>query len=116
MTRHETGFREYPCPDEATSLEDAIRSQLDELDADAAQAFAEFCAERIEVPLNLIAALVPLLNYRRRWESVRNRTDELLGNALDEIVYEIDQLKPAFISYEAARRTAEAEHIQQEAA
>ena len=116
MYRHETGFREYPCPGEAASLEEAIRDQLDAHDADAAQAFAEFCAERIEVPLNLIAALVPLLNYRRRWESVRNRTDELLGNALDEIVFEIDQLKPAFITYEAARRTAEAEHIQQEAA
>lgn len=116
MTRHETGFREYPCPDDSVSLEDAITDQLDELDADAVQAFAEFCGERIEAPLSLIAALVPLLNYRRRWESVRNRTDELLGNALDEIVYEIDQLKPAFITYEAARRTAEAEHIQQEAA
>ena len=116
MYRHEPGAREYPCPDESCSLEEAITDQLDELDADVVQAFAEFCGERIEVPLSLIAALVPLLNYRRRWESVRNRTDELLGNALDEIAYEIDQLKPAFISYEAARRTAEAEHIQQEAA
>jgi hypothetical protein len=110
------GRREQPCPEDDTSLEEGILDQLDSLDRDVMQAYAEFCGERMEVPVNLIAALIPLINYKRRWESVRSRTDEALGNALDEIVYDIDKLQAAFIEHEAKRRRTEAEAIEQERA
>lgn len=108
------GRREQPCPDERYSLEEAILEQLDSLDPDAMQAYAEYCADKIEVPVKLIAALIPLLNYRRRWDTVRSRTDEALGDALDEVVYDIDKLKDSFIKHEAERRRKEAEEIRQE--
>lgn len=110
------GRREQPCPDDSVSLEHAILERLDELDPDVMQAYAEFCADKIEVPVKLIAALIPLLNYRWRWESVRSRTDEALGDALDEIVYDIDKQQAAFIEHEAERRRKEAEEISREQA
>lgn len=113
MYRHEPGVREYPCPDESTSLEEAILDQLDNLDPDVMQAYAEFCAGRMEVPEKLIAALIPLLNYRRRWESVRRRTDEALGDALNEIVWSIDKLQAAFIEHHSAQLRSRAEQIEQ---
>lgn len=111
-----TGRREQPCPDDSTSLEEAILDQLDNLDPDVMQAYAEFCAERMEVPEKLIAALIPLLNYKRRWESVRSRTDEALGDALDEIVYAIDKQQAAFIEHHAAQLRSKAEQTEQERA
>ena len=48
MTRHETGFREYPCPDDSVSLEEAIRSQLEELDEATVRAFFDFCDDRLD--------------------------------------------------------------------
>jgi hypothetical protein len=107
------GRREQPCPDDSVSLEEAILDQLDNLDPDVMQAYAEFCAERMEVPEKLIAALIPLLNYKRRWESVRSRTDEALGDALDEIVYAIDKQQAAFIEHHAAQLRSKAEQIEQ---
>jgi len=56
MTRHETGFREYPCPDEATLLEEAIRDQLEELDEATVRAFLEHCDDRIDDFLELEAS------------------------------------------------------------
>jgi hypothetical protein len=110
------GRREQPCPECSESLEEVILGQLDELDPDVMQAYAEFCADKIEVPVKLIAALIPLLNYRRRWDSVRSRTDEALGDALDEIVYDIDKQQAAFIEHRAAQLRSKAEQIKQEAA
>lgn len=110
------GRREQPCPEYSESLEEIILDQLDELDPDVMQAYAEFCADKMEVPVKLIAALIPLLNYRRRWDSVRSRTDEALGDALDEIVYDIDKQQAAFIEHRAAQLRSKAEQIKQEAA
>jgi len=56
MTRHETGFREYPCPDDSRSLEEAIRSQLDEMDEATVRAFFDFCDDRIDDFLELEAS------------------------------------------------------------
>lgn len=56
MYRHETGFREYPCPDETTSLEEAIRSQLEDLDEATVRAFFDFCDDRIDDFLELEAS------------------------------------------------------------
>ncbi len=56
MTRHETGFREYPCPDESRSLEEAIRSQLEDLDEATVRAFLEHCDDRIDDFLELEAS------------------------------------------------------------
>lgn len=108
--------RESSLPADNTTLEEAILEQLDNLDPDVMQAYAEYCADKIEVPVKLIAVLIPLLNYRRRWDSVRSRTDEALGNALDEIVYDIDKLQAAFIEHEAERRLKVAEEIKHEEA
>lgn len=108
--------RESSLPADNTTSEEYILEQLDNLDPDVMQAYAEYCADKIEVPVKLIAALIPLLNYKRRWESVRSRTDEALGNALDEIVYEIDKLQAAFIEHEAERRLKVAEEIKHEEA
>jgi len=108
--------RESSLPADNTTLEEAILEQIDNLDPDVMQAYAEYCGERMEVPVKLIAALLPLLNYKRRWESVRSRTDEALGNALDEIVYDIDKLQAAFIEHEAERRRKVAEEIKHEEA
>ena len=56
MYRHETGFREYPCPDETFSLEEAIRSQLDEMDETTVRAFIEHCDDRLDDFLELEAS------------------------------------------------------------
>jgi hypothetical protein len=108
--------RESSVPADNATLEEAILEQLDSLDPDAMQAYAEYCADKVEVPVKLIAALIPLLNYRRRWDTVRSRTDEAIGDALGEIVYDIDTLKDSFIKHEAERRRKEAEEIRQEQA
>lgn len=110
------GRREQPCPDESVSEAEQVLAALDILHEPTMQAYAEFCAERMEVPEKLIAALIPLLNYKRRWESVRSRTDEALGDALDEIVYDIDKQQAAFIEHHAAQLRSKAEQIKQEAA
>lgn len=106
-----TGFREYPCPEDSVSLEEAIRDQLDEHDADTMQAYAEYCGERMEVPANLIAALIHLQGPGYCWEMQLGRIHEVLGEALKEIVYDIDQHKKAFIEHEAGRRQKVAEEI-----
>jgi hypothetical protein len=40
------GRREQPCPDESSSLEEAILEQLNSLDPDTVLAFIEFCDDR----------------------------------------------------------------------
>ncbi|HCJ27899.1 MAG TPA: hypothetical protein DHV63_01010 [Pseudomonas sp.] len=111
-----TGFREYPCPEDSVSLEDAIKDQLDEHHADTMQAYTEYCGDRMEVPANLIGALIHLQGPSYCWEMQLGRIHEVLGEALKEIVYDIDQYKKAFIEHEAERRRKEAEEIKHEVA
>lgn len=53
--RNPIGFREYPCPDDSVSLEEAIRQQLDEMDETTTRAFIDFCDDRIDDFLELEA-------------------------------------------------------------
>lgn len=111
--------RESSLPADNTTLEEAILEQLDNLDPDVTQAYAEFCAERIELPLALVQALILGLGLRRSWEGTRSavaRRQPELGEALNEIVWSIDKLQAEFIEHEAGKRRAEAEQIKQEAA
>lgn len=113
------GYRENPCPDDGQSLEEAIFDQLDELDDETVSAYAEFCAERIELPLALVHALILGLGLRRSWDGTRSaiaRRQPELGEALNEIVWSIDKLQAEFIEHEAGKRRAEAEQIKREAA
>ena len=48
MYRHEPGVREYPCPDESCSLEDAINEQLKGHDEATVSAFIDYCDDRID--------------------------------------------------------------------
>ena len=116
MTYGPIGRREQPCPDESYSLEEAILEQLDEQHPDTIQAYATYCAERMEVPENLIAALIHLQGPNYCWEMQIGRIHEQLGEALKEIVWQIDKLQAHFIPYEAERRRKEAEEIRQEQA
>jgi hypothetical protein len=118
MTRHETGFREYPCPDESVSDEERVLEALDSLDEATMQAYAEFCADKIEVPVGLAKALI-LSICAHQWDTLRSRigqTNEWLDEALNEIVWSIDKLQAAFIEHHAAHLRSQAEHIQREAA
>lgn len=48
MYRHEPGVREYPCPDDSVSLEEAIQGQLEELDEKTVASFIAYCDDRID--------------------------------------------------------------------
>lgn len=48
MYRHEPGVREYPCPDDSVSLEEAIQGQLEELDEKTVASFIDYCDDRID--------------------------------------------------------------------
>ena len=113
------GRREQPCPDDSVSLEETILDQLDELDDDTVSAYAEFCAERIELPLALVHALILGRGLRRSWDGTRNavaRRQPDLAEALNEIVWSIDKLQAEFIEHHAAQLRSKAEQIKQEAA
>lgn len=115
MTRHETGFREYPCPDESVSDEERVLEALDSLDEATMQAYAEFCADKIEVPVGLAKALI-LSICAHGWESLRSRigySNEWLDEALNEIVYDIDKQQAAFIEHHAAHLRSQAEQLEQ---
>lgn len=101
-----------PNPDDSYTLEDAIRDQLDAHHLDTIEAFATFCAERMEVPQRLIGGLILELVGNRRWETTRSAIGQRncwVAEALAEITADIRQLEDAFITYEALRRTAQAE-------
>ncbi len=112
------GRREQPCPDDSVSLEHAILERLDELDPDVMQAYAEFCADKIEVPAALAKALI-LSICSGKWDALRSRigySNEWLDEALNEIVWSIDKQQAAFIEHHAAQLRSKAEQIKQEAA
>lgn len=113
------GLREYPCPDDTYSLEDKILDEIDELQESTVAAYAEFCAEQIELPLALVHALILGLGLRRSWDGTRSaiaRRQPELGEALNEIVWSIDKLQAEFIEHEAGRRRNVAEEIKHEEA
>ena len=112
------GRREQPCPDDSTSLEEAILNQLDNLDPDVMQAYAEFCEDKLEVPAGLAKALI-LSICSGKWDALRSRigySNEWLDEALNEIVWSIDKQQAAFIEHHAAQLRSKAEQIKQEAA
>jgi len=113
------GYRENPCPDDGQPLEEAIFDQLDELDDETVSGYAEFCAERIELPLALVHALILGLGLRRSWDGTRSaiaRRQPELGEALNEIAWSIDKLQAEFIEHHAAQLRSKAEQIEQEKA
>lgn len=110
--------RESSLPADNTTLEEAILEQLDNLDPDVMQAYAEFCADKIEVPVDLALSLI-LSICAHQWETLRSKigqTNEWLDEALNAIARDIDKLCIPFIAKEASRRRAEAEEIAAEAA
>lgn len=119
MYRHEPGVREYPCPDESCSLEEAIRDQLDELEPSIVAAYAEYAHDKVEVPVEMAASLILEMGVRWRWESTRaaiGQRNPWLALALAEIVTSIHGLQKAFIEHHAAQLRSKAEQIEQEAA
>ena len=113
------GRREQPCPEYSESLEDAIKDQLDELQPDIVAEFAEFAADKVEIPVEMAASLILEMGVRWRWESTRaaiGQRNPWLALALAEIVTSIHGLKDAFIEHRAAQMRSTAEEIKQEAA
>lgn len=103
---------DHATPDSTVTLEEAIFDQLDELDEDACQAYAEFCADKLEIPVNLASAMVLGLGLRRSWDGTRAaiaRRQPDLAEALNEIVWSIDKLQAEFIEHEADKRRKESE-------
>jgi hypothetical protein len=106
--------RESSLPADNTTLEDALHEQLDQLNADVVGAFAEYCADKLETPLPLVAALIPDMVLSYRWESLRGvigQRNPALAEYLGELVMSIDKLCMAFIVHEAKRRRKEAEEF-----
>lgn len=113
------GRREQPCPDDSVSLEEAIHEQLDELEPSIVAAYAEFVADKVEVPVEMAASLILEMGLKWHWESTRGaigQRNEGLALALNDIVYAIDKQQAAFIEHRAAQLRSKAEQIKQEAA
>lgn len=116
MTRHETGFREYPCPDESVSDVDRVHNALDAYDADTIAAYAAYASDKLDAPIELVAALVPGLVGHQRWESHRNLIGQFnpdLAEYLNGMAYAIDKLQAAFIEHHAAHLRSQAEQLEQ---
>lgn len=114
MYRHEPGVREYPCPDDSVSEADQVLAALDEYDADTLAAYATFAADKLNQPIELVAALVPGLVGHQRWEGHRGRIGQFnpdLAEYLGELAMAIDKAQAEFIPHEAERRRKEAEEI-----
>lgn len=110
--------RELSLPADDTTLEDAILEQLDNLDTDAMQAYAAFCAEQVEIPQDLALALI-LSIHNRAWDTMRGvigQRNDWLSDSLHEVVYSITEQRGAFLAHEAARRQADAGEIAREEA
>ena len=113
------GRREQPCPDDSVSLEDAIQDQIDELEPGIVAAYADFAADKVEVPVEMAASLILEMGVRWRWESTRaaiGQRNPWLALALAEIVTSIHGLQKAFIEHHAAQLRSKAEQIKQERA
>jgi hypothetical protein len=113
------GRREQPCPEDDTSLEEAIREQLDELDPDIVAAYAEFAADKVEIPVEMAASLILEMGLKWRWgstQSVIAQRNPGLALALNDIVYAIGKLQKAFIEHRARSLRRKAEEIDVEAA
>lgn len=113
------GRREQPCPEYDESDADRVSEALDAYDADTLAAFAEFASDKLDQPVDLVAALVPGLVGHQRWENHRNLIGQFnpdLAEYLGELALAIDQQKKAFIEHEAERRRKEAEDFKHEVA
>jgi hypothetical protein len=113
------GRREQPCPDDSVSIKEAIHEQLDELEPSIVAAYAEFVADKVEVPVEMAASLILEMGVRWRWESTQaaiGQRNPWLALALSELVTSIHELKDAFIEHHAAQLRSKAEQIKQEAA
>lgn len=101
-------------PTEKAHLEYAIQQHLDRKEPDLVEAYAEFAADKLEIPVPLVAALIPDMVLSYRWEALRSvigRSSPDLAEQLGELVMGIDKLRMAFIEHEAERRRKEAEEI-----
>lgn len=82
-----------------------ILEALDALDETTIEAYTEYCANNIDAPYGLVAALVPYTVGAYKWEGLRNaigqRSPEL-AEALREIVHSIDKLQAAFVESRSA--------------
>jgi len=106
-------------PTEKARLEYAIQQHLDRKEPDLVEAFAAYCSDKLDVPLPMVAALIPDMVLSYRWESLRGvigRSSPDLAVELNIIVMGIDKLQAAFIEHEANRRREHAEEIKLEAA
>lgn len=94
-----------------------ILDALDEMDETTIEAFTEYCANNIEAPYALVAALVPLTVGACKWDGMRNAIGQRcpeLAEALREIVHSIDKLQAAFIESRAAWFEQENHRIKEE--
>lgn len=101
-------------PDDA--MKDNILDQLDELDDETVDAYADFCADKIELPVELVRALILGLGLRRSWDGTRSeiaKRQPELGEALNEIVWGIDRLQEEFIEHRATQLFRMAEQAYQ---
>jgi hypothetical protein len=113
------GRREQPCPDESVSEAEQVHEALDAYDADTLVAYAAFASDKLDLPIELVAALVPGLVGHQRWESHRNLIGQFnpdLAEYLSTQALAIDKQQAAFIEHEAERRRKEAEEISREQA
>lgn len=110
------GRREQPCPDESYSLEEGILEQLDELEPSIVAAYAEFCADKVEVPVEMAASLILEMGVRWRWDSTQSAIGERnpwLALALGDVVRSIRELQEPFIKHRAAQLRSQAEQLEQ---
>lgn len=111
--------RESSLPADNTTLEEALHEGLDELEPSVVAAYAEFAADKVEIPFELAASLIIEMGLKWRWGSTQGfigQRNPGLALALGDIVQAIDKLQAAFIKHEAERRRKEAEEIRQEQA
>lgn len=111
--------RESSLPADNTTLEEALHEGLDELEPSVVAAYAEFAADKVEIPVEMAASLILEMGLKWRWgstQAVIGQRNPGLALALGDIVRAIDKLQAEFIEHEAERRRKEAEQINREQA
>ena len=111
--------RESSLPADNTTLEEALHEGLDELEPSTVAAYAEFAADKVEIPVEMAASLILEMGLKWRWDSTQaviGQRNPGLALALGDIVRSIDKLQAAFIEHEAERRLKVAEEIKHEEA
>ena len=111
--------RESSLPVGYTTLEEVLHEQLDELEPSIVAAYAEYAADKVEIPVEMAASLILEMGLKWRWDSTQAviaQRNPGLALALGDMVRSIDKLQAAFIEHEAERRRKEAEEINREQA